>query len=212
MLVKIALPREQEISITDCYCQLRDRRKPSLIWNSLNLSNCKKNLLLMMTFWQCFHAGSVHSDFFPSDQAWVQSKLNNLGLCLQYIDRNKLKHIMLNWRNIVVTTGYNKNITVPISVCLQLNKNRYNDIVYLSLIWTCAVSRFMSDRVRWLLLLEASNTPESPATLSSLTEGGVVVSQMGERGGEPGLPSPEPWDMLLPLAQSSSEAAGGGAS
>lgn len=119
---------------------------------------------------------------------------------------------MLNWRNIVVTTGYDKNITVPISVCLQLTKNRYNNMVYLSLIWTCAVSRFMSDRVRWLLLLEASNTPESPATLSSLTEGGVVVSQMGERGGEPGLPSPEPWDMLLPLAQSSSEAAGGGAS
>lgn len=57
------------------------------------------------------------------------------------------------------------------------------EVGYLSLICTCAVSRFMSDRVRWLLLLEASNTPESPATLSSLTEGGVLVSQMGERGG-----------------------------
>lgn len=59
----------------------------------------------------------------------------------------------------------------------------------------------MSESVRWLLLLEASKTPESPATDSSLTEGGVVVSQMGDSGG----------DMLPPRLGRGASYAGGGA-
>lgn len=57
--------------------------------------------------------------------------------------------------------------------------------------------------VTWLLLLDASKTPESPATDSSLTaaetdlvDGGVgkggIFSETGDTGGVIGLPKPEP--------------------
>lgn len=79
----------------------------------------------------------------------------------------------------------------------------------LNLICIWAVSEWTSGTVLWLLL-DASKTPESPATDSSLTaadtdlvEGGVgsggIFSDNGETGGVVGLPSPEPWDMLLLL-------------